>query len=666
MTLGSAQTLPDEISVLQASRWPRLAKAARIEPVAMSPSTLVESVMRTACFLPFILAAACSAQIPVRLQVDATDAPRRVFHVQMTMPAKPGPMTLLYPQWIPGEHGPTGPVVNLVGLKIQGGGRTLSWKRDNVNLYAFEVDVPAAVTTLEVAFDYIAPAESDGFTSGASTTSELAVLNWNQLLLYPKGADADTMQLQTSLKVPANWRYGTALPIRTETGSEIQFQPASLTTVIDSPLSMGAHYRTIDLGADRGIPHYLHVAADSDRALEVRPEVIVQYQNLVKETGALFGSRHYRDYHFLYTLSDHVAHFGLEHHESSDDRYKERTLIDPDLQRASADLLSHEFVHSWNGKYRRPGGLLSNGKDGGYDTPMKGDLLWVYEGLTQYLGEILAPRSGLRTPEDFRESLAETAADLDHKYGRTWRPLADTAVAAQILYGAGDDYDNYRRDTDYYPEGTLIWLEADVMIRQLSKGTKSLDDFCRAFHGGPGGAPALKAYDFDDVVAALNAVQPHDWAGFLNERLHSTEAHAPLGGIERSGWKLVYDGVRSDFWKAVEDGKKWTDVSYSIGLKVKEDGTIADVQYGGPAQQAGVAPAVKLIAVNNRQFTPTVLREAVARTTTESKPLDLLIKTGEYYEVHHVDYHAGERYPHLVRDGSSADLLSEIIKAHAQ
>ena len=622
--------------------------------------------MTLGCLLAALSTLTLNAQTAIRLRVDATDSPRRIFHIRTTLPAKPGPMTLHYPKWIPGEHGPTGPVVNLVGLKVQGGGRPLAWRRNSVNLYAFEVDVPADVSTLDIAFDYIAPPESEGFTSGASTTSELGVLNWNQLLLYPKGADADSLQFEASLKVPAHWRYGTALPIRTETGSEIQFQPASLTTVIDSPVSMGAHYRTIDLGADRGIPHYLHLAADSDRALEVAPEVIAQYQNLVKETGALFGSRHYRGYHFLYTLSDHVAHFGLEHHESSDDRYKERTLIDPDLQRVEADLLTHEFVHSWNGKYRRPAGLLSGGKDGGYDTPMKGDLLWVYEGLTQYLGEILAPRSGLRSAEDFRESLAATAADLDHKYGRTWRSLADTAVAAQILYGAGDDYDNYRRNVDYYPEGTLIWLETDVMIRQLSKGTKSLDDFCRAFHGGPGGSPAMKPYEFEDVVATLNAVQPSDWAGFLNERLHSTAAQAPQGGIERSGWKLAYDAVRSNYWKAAEDNKKWTDLSYSIGLKVKEDGTIADVQYGGPAQKAGVAPAVKLIAVNSRQFTPTVLREAVANTATSNQPLELLIKTGEYYEVHRLDYHGGERYPHLVRDGASVDLLSEIIKPHGQ
>jgi predicted metalloprotease with PDZ domain len=606
------------------------------------------------------------SQTAVKLRVDATDAPRRLFHVQMTMAVKAGPMTLLYPEWIPGEHGPTGPIVNLVGLKIEGGGKPIAWKRDSVNMYAFHLDVPAGVTSLEVAFDFISPPEAEGFSSGSSATSELAVLSWNQLLLYPQGAQADDLQFQATLKVPNSWRYGTALPIARESGNEIEFQPASLTTMVDSPVSTGAHYRTIDLGTDGGAAHYLHLAADSDRALEVSPEIVGQYQNLVKETGALFGSRHYRGYHFLYTLSDHVAHFGLEHHESSDDRFAERTLIDPDLQRISADLLSHEFVHSWNGKYRRPSGLISGGHDGGYDTPMQGDLLWVYEGLTEYLGEILAPRSGLRSEEDFRESLAATAAALDTTSGRKWRPLEDTAVAAQILYEAGSDYADYRRGVDYYPEGTLIWLDADTLIRQLTKGAKSLDDFCRAFHGGPGGAPALKPYDFADVVAAMNAVAPYDWAGFFNQRLHSTDAHAPLDGIRHSGWKLVYDGVRSDFLKAAEDDRKLADLSYSLGLKVKEDGMIEDVVFDGPARKAGIAPATKIVAVNNRQYTETVLREAVQKAASDSKPLELLVKTGEYYETHRIDYHGGERYPHLVRDEAAADVLSQIIAPKAK
>jgi predicted metalloprotease with PDZ domain len=613
--------------------------------------------MRLATFIVCVLLAPLHAQNTVKLRVDATDAPRRLFHVQMSMPAHVGAMTLMYPEWIPGEHGPTGPIANLVSLRVQGGGKTIAWKRDSVNMYAFHLDVPAGVQTLEVGFDFIAPPDAEGFSSGASTTSELAVINWNQVLLYPEGATADDYQLQATLKVPSGWRYGTALPIQRESGNEIEFKPAPLTTMVDSPVSTGAHYKTFDLGTEQGVSHYLHVAADSDRALEASAEVIEHFQKLVKETGALFGARHYRSYHFLYTLSDHVAHFGLEHHESSDDRTGERSLIDPDMLRSSAYLLPHEMVHSWNGKYRRPAGLISNGKDGGYDVPMKGDLLWVYEGLTNYLGEILAPRAGLWSAEDYRESLANTAAELDTKVGRTWRPLEDTAVAAQVLYEAGSDYGSLRRSVDYYPEGSLIWLEADVLIRQLSKGAKSLDDFCHSFHGGASGKIEMKPYEFNDVVAGLNAVQAYDWAGFLNQRLHSTDAHAPLGGIQRSGWKLVYDGVRSDFWKAYEDKRKYIDLSYSIGVLVKEDGTLEDVRYGGPAQKAGVAPAVKLIAVNGRQFTATVLREAVAA----AKPLDLLVKDGEFYKSYRIDYTGGEKYPHLVRDNGSPDLLSSII-----
>jgi predicted metalloprotease with PDZ domain len=593
-----------------------------------------------------------------RLDVDATDAPRRLLHIHMTMPAKPGPMTLLYPEWIPGEHGPTGPIANLVGLKIKGGSQAIPWRRDSVNMYAFHIDVPAGVSTLDITFDFIPAPESEGFTSGGSTTSELAVLNFNQLLLYPQGATADDLQYQTTLKVPNGWRYGTALPIQKETGNEIQFQPSSLTTLIDSPVSTGAHYRTIDLGSDGGIPHYLHIAADSDRALDVPPEVVTQYKSLVTEAGRLFGSRHFRGYHFLYTLSDHVAHFGLEHHESSDDRFSERALIDPDQRKLAGSLLPHEFVHSWNGKYRRPAGLTSNGKDGGFDTPMKGDLLWVYEGLTNYLGEVLAARSGIWTPDDYREYMAYAAAALDRQYGRTWRPLEDTATFAQVLYEAGGDYNDYRRSVDYYPEGSLIWLEADVLIRQLSQGAKSLDDFCKSFHGGPGGAPAMKTYRFEDVVAGLNAVQPYDWAGFLNQRLKSTAAHAPLGGIERGGWKLVFDDKRSEYQKTAEGEFKGADFTYSIGLKVKEDGTIADVAMSGPARKAGVAPATKLIAVNNRQFSTTVLRDAIAA----GKPIDLMTKTGEYFATHHVDYTGGEKYPHLVR-GDGPDVLAEILKS---
>lgn len=602
-----------------------------------------------------ILSAFSNAQnAEMKLNVDATDAPRHILHASMSIPAKPGPMTLLYPEWIPGEHGPTGPVVDLVGLKFTAAGKTIPWSRDAVNMYAFHVTVPEGASVLDVVFDFITPPETGGFTSGASATTELAVLNWNQVLLYPQGVPSDQMRLQANLKVPNGWKYGTALPIARESGNEIQFQPSSLTTLIDSPVSAGAHYRTIELGQG----HYLHVAGDSDRAVELSDDAIEHYKNLVLETGALFGSRHYRNYHFLLTLSDHVASFGLEHHESSDDRIAERGMVDDVTRKVNADLLPHEFTHSWNGKYRRPAGLATPD----YAEPMKGGLLWVYEGLTQYLGEILTPRSGLLTADEFREELAITAAALDRKSGRAWRPLEDTAVAAQLLYNARDDYAGYRRGVDYYDEGTLIWLEVDVLIRDLSKGAKSLNDFCRAFHGGPGGAPALKTYTFEDVVAGLNAVQAYDWADFLHKRIESTAPHAPLGGIENSGWKLTYSAARSEMWRNREEDSKSVNMNYSIGLKVSEEGNISDVAYGGPAQKAGVSPSTKLIAVNGKQYMPVVLREAVQSAVTKTGPIELLVKNGEYYQTFKVDYHGGEMYPHLTRDDSKADVLSKIIE----
>lgn len=609
------------------------------------------------CLLPLLLTSAFAQDSTVALKVDATAAPRRLFHVQMKMPVKSGPLTLLYPKWIPGEHMPVGPIANLVGLKFTVAGQPVAWRRDDINMYAFHLDVPQGATSLDIAFDYISATDENFFSSsGSSVTSELAVLNWNQTVLYPQGSDPDRLQYQATLKVPSGWHYGTALPVARESGNEVEFQPVALTTLVDSPLSTGIHYRTVGLGSDGGVAHFIHIAADSERALEVSSETIEHWKNLVAETGALFNSRHYRSYHFLLTLSDHTIRIGIEHHESSDDRDYERSLIDPELLKADASLLPHEMTHSWNGKYRRPEGLAT----GGYDAPMKGDLLWVYEGLTNYLGEVLAARSGLWSQGDYRDSLAMTAAELDRESGRTWRPLEDTAVAAQLLYPAPDEYTDYRRSVDYYPEGSLIWLEADVLIRQLSHGAKSLNDFCRAFYGGPGGAPALKPYKFDDLIAALNAVQPYGWAGFFQTRLRSTAPHAPLGGINGGGWKLVYNGTRSDLWKAAEQWKNDIDLSFSIGLKLKEDGTIEDVAMNGPSAEAGIAPNMKLIAVNGREFNPTTLREAVQQTATSTAPLDLLLKTGVYYKTYRVDYHGGEQYPHLERDEGAPDLISAI------
>ena len=611
--------------------------------------------------LPFLAATLLAQTPPIQLNVDASDATRRLLHTTMQFPVKPGPFSLLYPKWIPGEHGPTGPIEDLVGIKVSANGKSIPWSRDTVNMYEFHLDIPAGVSAIDVTAEFISPPESGGFSSGSSITSQLAVLSWNQLLLYPKGVPSDQLNIQATLKVPNGWRYGTALPIQSESGNQIVFKPSSLTTLIDSPVQTGANFRTVDLSPGEPVAHYLHLAADSERALRIAEPEIRHYRNLVSEAETLFGARHFRDYHFLYTLSDHVAHFGLEHHESSDDRTDEEALVDPDHRRVSAGLLPHEFVHSWNGKYRRPAGLATPD----YNEPMQGNLLWVYEGLTEYLGEILTPRSGLSTPADFLDELAAEAAELDRKAGRAWRPLEDTAVAAQILYGARADYSDLRRSVDYYTEGTLIWLDADVTIRTLSKGAKSLDDFCKLWAGGASTEPALKTYTFDDVVKTLNAVQPHDWAKFLNDRLHSTEPHAPLSGITNGGYKLVYTKDRSDLWKIREEVRKGVDLSYSLGLVVKESGEILDVHVDTPAARAGIAPAAKIIAVQGREFSPSVLRHAVEDSVTDKNPIALIVKDGEYYKTVAIDYHGGEQYPHLVRDTSKPDLIAAIIKAHA-
>jgi len=596
---------------------------------------------------------------PIELTVDATDAPRRLLHARMTIPASPGALRLAYPKWIPGEHGPTGPITDVAGLRVTAGGKALAWRRDPVDLYVVEVQVPAGVTAIEVSFDLLSPPEARGFSSGSSMTTQLAVLNWNQVLMYPAGTPSDQLDYKATLKVPQGWKYGTALPIVRETGDTVEFQPAPLTTLVDSPVLTGRNLRTIDLSPGSTPAHYLHLAADSPAALDASEDKIAKFRNLVRETGALYNSRHYRSYHFLMTLSDHVAHFGLEHHESSDDRVAERTLLDNDLWLQSGALLPHEMTHSWNGKFRRPAGLATLD----YGAPMQGDLLWVYEGLTQYLGGVLAARSGLWTEEEWRQQIARTAAQMDATPGRAWRPVADTAIAAQLLYESRADRSNYRRGTDFYPEGALIWLEADTIIRRESRGQRSLDTFIQNFYGGPGGKPELKPYTAADLYAALQAVQPYDWPGFFRQRVYEISERAPLGGIAGAGWRLVYRDAPTAMDKSSEAASKGVDVRYSLGLELSEEGGIGDVVARSPADRAGITPSAKVLAVNGRQFTRDVMRAAIREAKNSAAPIELLVKDGEFYRTFPVDCHTGERYPDLERDASQADLLSAIGQA---
>jgi len=596
-------------------------------------------------------------QALITLEVDASEAPRKIFHAHLSVPASPGPLTLAYPKWIPGEHGPTGPIADLVGLKFSAAGKLIPWRRDSSDMYLLHLDVPAGASSIEVSLDYLSPAEAGLFSSGSSATARLTLVSWNQVLLYPAGGKADEIRFAAALKLPAGWKYATALDVEKESSDGVRFAPVSLTTLVDSPVLAGAHLKAVTLEA--GPPaHRLDIAADSAAALEISPALTAQYRSLVAETGALFGARHYRHYDFLLTLSDHTAHFGLEHHESSDDRTWEKTLGDEGRRRGLASLLSHEYVHSWNGKHRRPAGLATPD----YQQPMVGELLWVYEGLTQHLGLLLAARSGLWTPEYYRERLALIAARLDNTAGRAWRSLGDTAVAAQILYPSPTEWRAWRRGTDFYDESVLVWLEADAIIRRQTQGRRSLDDFCRRFHGGQSGPPTLRPYTLDEVVNTLNEVAPFDWRGFVRDRIEKVEPRAPLGGIEADGWRLVYNETPNQGIKDQEEQNDRHDWTFSLGLQADKDDKIIDVIPGLPAAQAGLSPGMKLLAVNGRKWAPEAVQAALRASKTATQPIEIVAEDGESVRTFRADYHGGERYPHLERDPGKPDVLTAVIR----
>jgi len=596
----------------------------------------------------------------IQLSVDLSDAPRNIYHSQLTIPVKPGPLTLVYPEWIPGNHRPAGPIANVTGIKMEANKQTLAWQRDPIDMYAFHVDVPAGASELKVSLDTITNDGSAGASGPAATTNVLD-LNWNQVVLYPQGPSSDAVQVEAAVTPPQGWKFATALPVfaitKGGTNEFTRFKPVSLTTLIDSPLIAGDHYRRIELTKPGESPmHVIDIVSESDSSLAMTAADEAAYRKLVAETGALFGARHYLEYHFLLTLSDEAGHHGVEHHQSSDNSVKERTLLEPDLRLMEAGLLPHEFTHSWNGKYRRPAGLATRN----YQDPMVGDLLWVYEGLTEYLGDVLTARSGLWTSEQYREALAETAAMLDHRTGRTWRPLEDTARSVQILRLQGSEWQSWRRGLDYYPEGELIWLEVDTTIRQQSHGEKSLNDFCRLFYGGESGPPKVVPYTFDDVVRALNQVTPYDWAGLLKTRVNSIDPHAPLGGIERGGWRLVYNDQPNLFIRTGEKLRKSVDVSYSLGLVIREDGVLSDVIYGSPAYAAGIGPGMKLVAINGRACSRDVLLDALRTSKDSQQPIDLLVENAKFFKTYSIAYHDGIRNPHLERI-QGLDVLGEIL-----
>ena len=604
--------------------------------------------------LLLVTAVTALAQSAMTLSVDATDAARNIVHSKLVIPVKPGPLTLFYPKWIPGEHSPTGPINDLVGLKLSAGGKSIPWRRDDVEMFAFHCDIPAGVSSLEVTFD-------DASEPGSTASAKLARIKWNRLLVYIQGMNSDAINVKASLKLPAGWHFASALPVVSERNDELQFKEVSLEQLVDSPAIIGANFRKFPLSSE-GVMHDMDVMADTTAALEMKPETLAGLRKMVQEAYALFGARHYRSYRFLVTLSDHGGSEGLEHHESSEDGTGEQAFTE-ELELLDFDeLIGHEYAHSWNGKYRRPAGLATPD----FEQPMHGELLWVYEGLTQYLGKVLPARSGLWTPEDFREAMAAVAAEMENQSGREWRPLVDTAIAVQWTYPSSRAWMNYRRRVDYYDEGSLVWLDADVLIRTRTNGKLSLDDFCRRFHGGQDTAPVVKPYTFDDVVNTLNEVMPYDWRSFLNARVNAVAPHAPLAGITNGGWKLVYTDKPNTEIRIGDHARKSVDVSYSLGMMLKEDGTVMDVNPNSPSFKAGLAPGMKIVSINGRAWSTDVLHAAIAASKTSTALLELVVENGSFTETYKVNYHGGERYPHLERDSTKPDTLGEVIKSRAR
>jgi predicted metalloprotease with PDZ domain len=588
----------------------------------------------------------------ISLVVDLTNITDRVLNVHETVPVTGREITLLYPKWIPGTHSPSNPIANLAGLMVSADGKRVDWVRDRVDDYAFHVNLPPNVKTLEVTFQYLAPLKPEQ----GRISSNFANFSWNTALLYPAGYFSRRIEFSPALRLPAGWKFATALDVKSQVGNLVQFKETSLNTLVDSPLYAGVNYKRVDLstGADNQV--FLDIFADKPGDLAITPEELQYHRNLVKEARKLFNSHHYDHYDFLFSLSDTVSGKGLEHHQSSEDGSRANYFTDWAAGVPGRALLAHEYTHSWNGKFRRPADLWTPN----FNVPMQNDLLWVYEGLTDYYGNVLTARSGLRTPEEARDLIAQIAANFEISPGRTWRPLVDTTNQPIISWRTPGAWPSWQRSYDYYPESDLIWLDADTKIRELSGGKKSLDDFARLFFGMDNGSYITKTYTFDDVVTALNTVQSYDWTGFLRTRIYDIAPQTPENGITNGGYRLIYNDDSPDWMKHGEN-PRGTSFATSLGFSVTADGKLAGVWWDSLAFKAGITPDMQLQGVNDHKFTVAGLREAILSAEKSKEPIKLLLKRGDEFVTVTLDYHGGLRYPHLERVEAVPARLDAIL-----
>jgi len=599
------------------------------------------------------------------LKVDLTDLDRRVLGVHESIPVKPGPLTLLYPEWLPGNHAPRGPIDGLAGLIITAGGHPVEWVRDAVNVYAFHVQVPAGVSRLDLEFEFASPLVRD--QGRTVVTPDMVGLQWNTVVLYPAGFYASRITVAASVTLPEGWEFAGALEVESRHAAAVRFKPATLEMLVDSPLFAGRYFKSLDLDPGARNPVHLNVFADNAESLEVRPQQLAAHHKLVQETYALLGAPHYDRYEFLLALSDHFGDIGLEHHRSSENRRPPGYFVEWDKVGAGRDLLPHEFSHSWNGKYRRPAGLATPD----FNAPMRNSLLWVYEGLTNYFGAVLAARSGLWSEEFGRQAWASLAANMDYnRAGRAWRALQDTTEQPIITARRPLSWLSWQRTEDYYTEGELLWLDIDTRIRDLTHDRRSLDDFAHAFFAGPAASSAPPGsllgpvtYTFADVVQALKNVAPFDWEKYLTERLYGHGPGAPLDGITRGGWKLVFTETPPEYIRSLEDQRRAIDFTYSLGFAVSAlTAQLTEVRWGGPAYEVGLTMGTALIAVNGREYRAERLKTAITLAKLNKQPIELLVKNLDRYKTVRIPYFEGLKYPQLQRLEKTPDRLAAILK----
>ncbi len=588
----------------------------------------------------------------IQLSVDATDPAQGIMRVHEVIPvAKPGPLILLYPQWLPGNHAPNGPIDKFAGLTIQAGGKPVPWRRDPVAVYAFHVDVPEGAGEITVDFQYLSPVESN--EGRVVSTDVMFNLEWNAVVLYPAGYFSRRIPVTADLRLPPGWQMGTALE-----GTDGHFKTTSLNTLVDLPVLAGKYFTRVDLDPGAKVPVHMDIVADRPNELKFTPEELAAHRALVQQAYKLYGSHHYDHYDFLLGLSAHVGGEGLEHHQSSEDVTTGKYFTQWDKTSSGRDLLSHEYTHSWNGKFRRPADLWTPN----YNVPMRGSMLWVYEGQTQFWGFVLAARSGLWNKQQALDAYADVAAYYANQAGRQWRPLEDTTMDPVIANRAPIPWRSYQRSEDYYNEGLLLWLDADSLIRQKTGGRKSLDDFAKSFFGIDDGSFVTVGYRFDDVVQALNAVMPYDWAAFLRTHL-ALSPTPPLEGITRGGYRLIYTDKPSERDQSDDMRRKRDSFTYSLGLVIDKKNKIVDVAWGGPAFQAGLTLGSEIVAVNGLDYDADELKDAITDAKTDQAPIALLIKHDGAFKTVSIPYHGGLRYPHLERVEGTPALLDDLIAA---